>query len=149
KIAIQLTARAGLRVSECTKLQGRDINLTKGTIHVEDGKGGRDRDVQMRPEDKQFWTDLKAQYNDYERLCPIKEDSINKAISREMEKLQLKDKYEDTSIHAIRKMYAQDEYDRYREQGMEIQEALGAVSVQLGHGENRIELMKEYVLNIH
>lgn len=149
KVAIQLTARAGLRVSECVKLQGRDINLQKGTIHVADGKGGRDRDIQMRPEDKQFWTDLKAQYNDYERLCPVKEDSINKAISREMEKLELKDKYEDTSIHAIRKMYAQEQFDRYRDEGMEIREALGAVSVDLGHGANRIELMKEYVLNIH
>lgn len=149
KVAIQLTARAGLRVSECVKLQGRDINLQKGTIHVADGKGGRDRDVQMRPEDKQFWTDLKANYGDMERLCPIKEDSINKAISREMEKLELKDKYEDTSIHAIRKMYAQEQYDRYREQGMEITEALGAVSVDLGHSKDRIELMKEYVLNIH
>lgn len=149
KVAIQLTARAGLRVSECVKLQGRDINLQKGTIHVADGKGGRDRDIQMRPEDKQFWTDLKAQYNDYERLCPVKEDSINKAISREMEKLELKDKYEDTSIHAIRKMYAQEQFDRYRDEGMEIREALGAVSVDLGHSKDRIELMKEYVLNIH
>ena len=80
---------------------------------------------------------------------PVKEDSINKAIQREMEKLELKDKYEDTSIHAIRKLYAQEQFDRYREQGMEIQEALGQVSVDLGHSENRIELMKEYVLNIH
>lgn len=149
KIAIQLTARAGLRVSECTKLQGRDINLQKGTIHVADGKGGRDRDVQMRPEDKQFWTDLKASVGDMERICPVKEDSINKAIQREMEKIELKDKYEDTSIHCIRKMYAQEQYDRYRDQGMEIREALGAVSVDLGHSEDRIELMREYVLNIH
>lgn len=149
KVAIQLTARAGLRVSECVKLQGRDIDLNKGVIIVIDGKGGRDREVTIRLEDKQFWTDLKAQYNDYERLCPVKEDSINKAISREMEKLELKDKYEDTSIHAIRKMYAQEQFDRYRDEGMEIREALGAVSVDLGHGANRIELMKEYVLNIH
>lgn len=149
KVAIQLTARAGLRVSECTKLQGRDINLQKGTIHVADGKGGRDRDIQMRPEDKQFWTDLKAQYNDYERLCPVKEDSINKAIQREMEKIELKDKYSDTSIHCIRKMYAQEQFDRYRDEGMETREALGAVSVDLGHSTDRIELMKEYVLNIH
>lgn len=149
KIAIQLTARAGLRVSECTKLQGRDINLQKGTIHVADGKGGRDRDVQMRPEDKQFWTDLKASVDGCERICPVKEDSINKAIQREMEKIELKDKYSDTSIHCIRKMYAQEQFDRYRDEGMEIREALGAVSVDLGHSKDRIELMKEYVLNIH
>ena len=149
KTAIQLTARAGLRVSECTKLQGRDINIEKGIIHVADGKGGRDRDIPIRQEDKQFWSDLKASVGDTERVCPVQSDSINKAIQREMEKLELKDKYEDTSIHAIRKMYAQEEYDRCRAEGMEIKEALGEVSVQLGHGENRLELMKEYVLNIH
>lgn len=149
KTAIQLTARAGLRVSECTKLQGRDINIEKGTIHVADGKGGRDRDIPMREQDKQYFADLKASVGDTERVCPVQPDSINKAIQREMEKLELKEQYEDTSIHAIRKMYAQEEYDRYRAEGMEIKEALGEVSVQLGHGENRLELMKEYVLNIH
>ena len=149
KIAIQLTARAGLRVSECTKLQGRQIDLNKGVIRVIDGKGGRDREVTIRQEDKAFFTDLKANYGDVERICPVQNDSINKAISREMEKLDMKEKYEDTSIHAIRKMYAQEQFDRYRDEGMEIREALGAVSVDLGHGENRLELMKEYVLNIH
>lgn len=149
KIAIQLTARAGLRVSECTKLQGRDIDLNKGVIRVIDGKGGRDREVTIRQEDKAFFTDLKANYGDMERICPVQNDSINKAISREMEKLDMKEKYEDTSIHCIRKMYAQEQFDRYRDEGMEIREALGQVSVDLGHSENRLELMKEYVLNIH
>ena len=149
KVAIQLTARAGLRVSECTKLQGRDIDLNKGVIRVIDGKGGRDREVPIREQDRQYFTVLKSQYRDMERVCPVHSDSINKAISREMERIGIKSNYEDTSIHAIRKMYAQEQYDAYREQGMEINQALGAVSVDLGHGEQRIQLMKEYVLNIH
>lgn len=149
KIAIELTSKTGLRVSECTKLQARDINVEKSTIHVVDGKGGRDRDITIREEDKQYFADLKAQYSDYERICPVKSDSINKAIQREMEKLDMKDKYADTSIHCIRKMYAQEQYDRYRDAGYEIKEALGAVSLDLGHSENRLELMKSYVLNIH
>lgn len=149
KTAIELTSRAGLRVSECTKLQGRDIDLNKGTIHVVDGKGGRDRDVTIREEDKQYFANLKAQYGDTERICPVQSDSINKAIRREMERLEMQDKYTDTSIHCVRKMYAQEQYDHYREQGMEINQALGAVSVDLGHSENRLELMKSYVLNIH
>lgn len=149
KTAIELTSRAGLRVSECTKIQGRDIDLQKGTIHVQDGKGGRDRDITIREEDKQYFADLKAQYSDTERICPVKSDSINKAIQREMEKLDMKDKYADTSIHCIRKMYAQEQYDRYRDAGYEIKESLGKVSIDLGHSENRLELMKSYVLNIH
>lgn len=149
KVAIELSARCGLRVSECTKLQARDINVEKSTIHVADSKGGRDRDITIREEDKQYFADLKAQYSDYERICPVQSDSINKAIQRELERLDMKDKYADTSIHCIRKMYAQEQYDRYREQGYEINESLGKVSVDLGHSENRLELMKSYVLNIH
>lgn len=149
KTAIELTARCGLRVSECTKLQGRDIDLNKGTIHVVDGKGGRDRDVTIREEDKQYFVNLKAQYGDYERICPVQSDSINKAIRRQMERLEMQDKYTDTSIHCVRKMYAQDEYDRLREKGNSISDSLKEVSVLLGHGEDRMELMKQYILNIH
>ena len=149
KTAIQITAKAGLRVGECVKLKGKDINIQGGTVHVHGGKGGRDRDVKIRPEDKKFWSDLKASVRANERICPVNKDSINKAIRREMEKLDIQDKYRDTGIHCIRKMYAQQQFDHYREQGMEIKEALGQVSEDLGHSDTRIELMKEYVLNIY
>lgn len=148
KTAIQLSAKCGLRVSETTKLQGRDINLSKGVINVVDSKGGRSREVPIRPQDKAYFTDLKAQYKDYERICPVKPDSINKAIQREMEKQGIAEKYQDTSIHSIRKMYAQNEFDRLREEGHSITESLKEVSVLLGHGEDRMELMQQYVLDI-
>ena len=148
KQAIELTSKLGLRVSETVKLQGRDINLEKGTVHVADGKGGRDRDVNIRQEDKQFFADLKASVGETERICPIQSDSVNKAVQRCMERVGIAEKYKDTSIHSIRKMYAQEQFNNYREQGMEINQALGQVSVDLGHSENRLELMKEYVLDI-
>ena len=85
---------------------------------------------------------------EYERICPIQSDSVNKAVQRCMERVGIAEKYKNTSIHSIRKMYAQQEFDKYREQGMEIDKALGQVSVQLGHGENRLELMREYVIDI-
>lgn len=149
KIAIQLTARVGLRVSECAKLQGRDINLNDNVIHVEDGKGGRNRDVPIREEDKKYFADLKAKIGDMERVCPVRADSINKAIDRAMIGEGIRNKYADTSIHCIRKMYAQKEYDKFRSEGMEIKQALQEVSKLLGHGEDRMELMREYVLNIY
>lgn len=149
KEAIQLSAKLGLRVSETVKLQGRDINLKENTVHVDKSKGGRSRDIQIRPEDKGYFANLKASVGETERICPVQSDSINKAIQRTMERTGIADKYKDTSVHAIRKMYAQEQYDRYREQGIEIDKALGAVSVDLGHSDNRLELMKEYVLNIH
>lgn len=148
KIAIQLTARVGLRVSECVKLQGRDINISKNIVHVEDGKGGRNRDIPIRAEDRNYFVDLKAKISDFERVCPVRSDSINKSIERKMEGLGLKIKYSDTSIHCIRKMYAQKEYNRCRAEGKDIIKSLQEVSILLGHGKERLELMRQYVLDI-
>ena len=77
-----------------------------------------------------------------------KSDSINKAIDRAMERQGIRNKYNDTNIHAIRKMYAQREFNRFRSEGMEIRQALQEVSKLLGHGEDRLELMRQYVLDI-
>lgn len=148
KVAIQLTARVGLRVSECAKLQGRDINISKNIVHVEDGKGGRNRDIPIRAEDRNYFVDLKAKISDFERVCPVRSDSINKSIERKMEGLGLKIKYSDTSIHCIRKMYAQKEYNRCRAEGKDIIKSLQEVSILLGHGKERLELMRQYVLDI-
>lgn len=148
KIAIQLTARAGLRVSECTKLQGRDIDIEKAIIHVEDGKGGRNRDIPIREEDKEYFVNLKADLGDMERVCPIRADSINKSIDRAMRGQGIRNKYNDTSIHCIRKMYAQRQFNRCRSEGKNIKESLQEVSVLLGHGKDRLELMRQYVLDI-
>lgn len=148
KDGIQITAKIGLRVSEIAKLQGRDIDLEKGFVHVEDGKGGRNRDVPIRAEDKAYFSDLKAKMGTYERICKVRDGSINKSVRRCMERVGISEKYKDTSIHSIRKMYAQESYDRFREQGLSIKEALGEVSKLLGHGEDRRALMKEYVLQI-
>ena len=148
KVAIQLTSRVGLRVSECTKLQGRDIDLEKGVIHVEGGKGGRNRDVPIREEDRSYFNNLKSSISDRERVCPVQSDSINKSIDRAMKREGIRNKYNDTSIHCIRKMFAQKEFDRFRREGMEIRQALQEVSKLLGHGEDRMELMRQYVLDI-
>jgi len=150
KIAIQLTARCGLRVSEVTKLQGRDIRISDNVIHIEDGKGGRNRDIPIREEDKEYFANLKANIGDMERVCPVRSDSINKAIDRAMKGKGIRNKYNATNIHSIRKMYAQREFNRYRiNEGMDIKQALRAVSALLGHGDDRLELMKQYVLDIH
>lgn len=149
KTAIQLSARCGLRASECAKVQGRDINLDKCFIHIQDSKGGRSRDVPIRALDMSYFANLKASYADNQRLCPAHADSLNKAVNRAMDKAGISNNYAETSLHAIRKMYAQDQYDQYRSKGLSIEEAWGQVSQELGHGADRMDLLNTYVLNVH
>lgn len=148
KVAIQLGEKLGLRVSEMTKLKGKDIDLKKGEVYIADSKGGRSRLVSIREEDRAYFADLKARTGDERRVCPVQHGSINKAISEKMKEIGIASKYRNTSVHAIRKMYAQKEYDQLRANGKTIKEALGQVSEKLGHSANRTELMKNYVLNI-
>lgn len=148
KTAIQLGEKLGLRVSEVSKLQGRDIDLMKQEVRIINSKGKRNREVPIRPEDRAYFAALKAKTGDMERICPIQKESINKAINRKLKEMGIKEKYKHTSEHAIRKMYAQKEYDRLRAEGKSIQEAMNEVSKLLGHGENRNHLMRQYILNI-
>ena len=49
------------------------------------------------------------------------------------------------AFHTCRKAYATQKYKEYRENGLSVKEAMSKVSVNLGHGSNRFELMKEYI----
>lgn len=44
---LTMMANTGLRVSECANLTLQDVDLTKGIVHVIEGKGGKNRDVPM------------------------------------------------------------------------------------------------------
>lgn len=70
-----------------------------------------------------------------ERIVDIKEDSVNKQLSRVEEALGIREKYKNacTGIHSIRKMVAQREYDRCRNGGMARKQAMEWVSAYLGH----------------
>lgn len=151
--AMEISARWGLRVPEIAKLQGRDIDLKNNKIHIVDSKGGRSRDINIRQEDKYFAIRLRNSCKDeYERIVPIRGASINVAVNRALDKAGLKEEYKDTSIHCIRKMAAQEFYDRCREQEQDINSSLGDTSLFLGHSEERgrdMELMSAYIHNIH
>lgn len=149
KTGIELAHRCGLRVSEVTKLKYKDIDLENNVIRIVDSKGKRSRDIPIQHKDLQYFTELKQMgKNVNSRVCPVQVGSINTAIRRKLLELGLADKYEKTTIHAIRKMYAQDRFNTLRKEGNSIQKSLGIVSVELGHGENRKELMRQYVLDI-
>lgn len=150
RIGIELSARFGLRVAEVTKLQGRDIDLNKGVIRVVDSKGSRSRDIEIQRNDKVFCEALKRNIGDRQRIVPLRENSVNVFLNRSLEKCDLKEKYSSakTGIHSIRKMAAQDFYDKCREEGKSMKISLQETSIWLGHGRDRMELMKEYIENI-
>ena len=151
--AIEIGKNFGLRVSEITKLQKRDIDLDKKEILVKDAKGGRDRTVHFNTEE-QIKVAIKL-YNsvsrDLDRIVAVKENSINMALNRAMKKLNIKNDYKETSFHSIRKLYAQEEYDRLRNEGNSIEMACRQVSEELGHSAERgldEKLISRYIKNI-
>ena len=151
--AIEIGKNFGLRISEITKLQKRDIDLDKKEILVKDAKGGRDRTVHFNTEE-QIKVAIKL-YNsvsrDLDRIVSVKENSINMALNRAMKKLNIKNEYKETSFHSIRKLYAQQEYDRLRKEGYSIKIVCCNVSEQLGHSSERgldKKLIIRYIKNI-
>jgi len=74
KAILSLMLNCGLRVSEVVNLRPGNINLTKGKLRVESGKGNRDRDLAIpeyltdlfdswrkrRPESYYFFSTLKG-----------------------------------------------------------------------------------------
>lgn len=151
--ALQLSYHAGLRVSEVAKLQQRDIRINENgtaTVHVADSKGCRSRDVQIVNRDSvQALTELRESVEGAtDRIVPIQHESINKAINRAMDRCGMQEyKNAKTSVHSLRKSFAQREYDRYKEEGLEPKQAWDRVSEELGHGKNRDDLYKVYIEN--
>lgn len=146
--AVELASRVGLRAEECSKIQGRDIDLQNGVIKIVDSKGKRSRNVEIDRDDRQYFEKLKSKYDDFERICPIQKNSVNKAVRRAMKSIGISEKYEKSTIHALRKYFAQNRFDKYRGNGESIEKAIDLVSNDLGHGNDRYDLMKEYILKI-
>lgn len=151
KIGIELSARFGLRVSEVVKLQMRDLDLENGVLRIIDSKGKKSRNIELTEEEITFCARIKEVGNENKRIVPLREDSVNKYLRRKLDECGLKQKFASakTGIHSIRKMAAQNYYDRCRKSGYSITESLSLTSVYLGHGRNRDVLMKEYILNIN
>lgn len=153
KDAIEITARSGLRVNECACLRGRDIDTEKWTLYVsrEGAKNGRSRTLEIRPEDRAYYADLKARAGDGYVCGGIKADSINRRIRDRMQRLGISSKYPKSTEHAVRKMYAQRRMAELRgpvpltDQGAEMR-AFDIVSAELGHGEGRTALYNTYIL---
>lgn len=157
--AVTLAACTGCRASELVRLKGENIEIKSSnlaTVFVKGGKGNRDRTITItNPSSVSALADIKNHATDNQRIVDCKVGSIQKSINRHMSQLSgssggsLKDEYSRTGFHAIRKNFAQSEFNRYRENHSR-QESLDYVSQQLGHGVNRdIATLQRYISNIY
>ncbi|MBU3190308.1 tyrosine-type recombinase/integrase [Clostridium bowmanii] len=56
-IAVNTMYNTGMRVSECTNLKLKEVDLEKGVIHVIAGKGNKDRDIPINDKLNEILTD--------------------------------------------------------------------------------------------
>jgi integrase/recombinase XerD len=120
---------AGLRVSEVVGLQVGDIDSARMTIHVREGKGGRDRHVMLAP---QLLAILRAHWRRTrppswlfpgpDPSCPITARSVQRACCQAVEIARL-DK--SVTVHTLRHSFA----THLLEQGVDIR----VIQHLLGH----------------
>jgi integrase len=146
--AIDLCYRFGLRDSEVASLKVSCIDFGKNSLHVI-GKGGRHRYIEIKRDDVGVLKKLCEGKSKEDKLIAIKADSVNQQINRILKKLNLKSKYPLTSIHAIRKLKAQELWSEKRELGWSKKDTMNFVSEYLGHGKGRYDVINTYVHNQH
>lgn len=145
-IALKLAWNFGLRVSELEKLRVSDIK--KEGIYIVDSKGGKTRVIPIQTQNQRDVLEEFKKNCAHNNSLGIKSDSINKFFSRQCKKLEItRFQKAKSSIHAIRKAYAEREYLSYRKSGLKHIEAWNIVSKNLGHGK-RPELFEVYCPNL-
>ena len=147
-IAIDLAEKFGLRVSETVKLQVRDVDFDKMKLKIIDSKGKHSRSIDISKEDVQYFKKLLDRKGFKDKIVGIKEDSVNKYLARAFQDLQIT-KYKDhkTGVHSIRKMAAQELYNKVRNDGLPREEAALKVCKWLGHNSLRWDIIRVYVKN--
>jgi integrase len=140
KSALILSKNFGLRASECSKIQYKDIK--EDGIYIADSKGKRSRFIKAENGQQQ---EILQQLREKKqgRICPVQTGSLQQAFNRECKKQGIH--FPNGAFHTLRKNFATAKYKEYRKKGETVQQALDSVSHALGHGSNRNQLMKEYI----
>lgn len=145
--ALRLAEITGQRVESLIKFQVRDFDFENKRITVFGAKGGRIWSIPMREEDIPVLKKLTDGLEPTERIVKVSDAAINTYLRRACKECGFFEFSEHkTGIHAVRKMVAQREYDRERNGGKTREEAEAWVNEFLGHGENREDLAKIYIL---
>jgi len=118
KAIMSLMLHCGLRLSEITNLKPGNINLTKGKLRVESGKGKKDRDLaipdylndlleawrRIRPKSNYFFSTLKGR--------KLSDRYIQQMVKRYAEKAGIEKKI---SPHTLRHTYATQYYKQTKD----------------------------------
>ena len=143
--AIACAEALGLRACEAVKLQGKHIDLQRGVVCMV-GKHGRYREIPIPEAKKDLLEGFKNEFSDC-RIANVKADSVNATLQRICKREDIHDLDGSKSgIHAVRKLYATEQFEDKLSQGMDERQAWGDVSEQLGHGRERMDLFKTYVV---
>lgn len=148
KDAVRLAYNFALRRGSLIRFEVRDVDLEKNLFTVYRDKDGRTRTLPIETvEQRELLTRLIAGKGPHEKLINLKEGSVNKTVRRNMIRSGvcqnlLKEK---TSVHSIRKLAAQERYDKLKESGRSKREAAGDVSEYLGHGRSRKDIREIYI----
>jgi uncharacterized protein YoaH (UPF0181 family) len=138
-VALQISRKIGARVCGFKKLTADEVQFGDGrwgfgTVGLlEKGKRYRRVDITCQ-EDADFFRSLLIGKQPKDRLIPIQPASVNQYVNRTMHALDMKEDYPETSIHSVRKLYAQELFYKVRREGMSVEEAIQFVNEQLGHG---------------
>ena len=149
---LEIAARCGLRSAECAALRGKDIDINNQRLYVsrEGAKNGRERYVPIRTKDMAYFASLKSEAGDGYCCRGTSAEGINHTIRGHMHDLGISDQYPTSTLHSVRKYYAQERMAELRGPDPLPDRAAEArtwdiVSHELGHGDGRMDLYSVYV----
>lgn len=148
--ALILSHATGARAEEICTIRREDIQIKGNEAEVKiKGKGGRTRIVNVKDSSEiEKLNRIRCETPPGGRICPIKVDSLHRNIERHMKSVGIKERYKYTSVHAMRKEWAQRTYDNYRKDHSKLQ-AIKYTNEQLGHGADRDVVLLERYCNVH
>ena len=110
RAALSIGYGGGLRASEVTHLKVRDIDSDRMLIHVERGKGGKDRDVMLSPSLlvllRDYWREARPQgwlFPGQSRVDPISPRQLNRAFTSAKRMAGIK---KPATLHTLRHSFA-------------------------------------------
>ena len=136
--ALMLAQNFGLRCEDICRLKGSDFS--EDELRIIGSKGGRNRIIPIETDTQR--SIAKEFMKTVGRICPIQKGSLQQAFNREKKRQRINSA---SDFHSCRKAYATERYQTYRSKGMSIQQSLDRVSSNLGHGDNRNTLLREYI----